>query len=89
VKQGIPAVYPTPGFKSYDPNIKPVEIFKNWEATRYHQPQDDMQQPGLDFNQAAKYADFVFLCGWLIAEDPARPTWNEHDFFGDHYAHKM
>ena len=44
---------------------------------------------GLDFNQAAKYADFVFLCGWLIAEDPARPTWNEHDFFGDHYAHKM
>ena len=89
VKQGIPAVYPTPGFKSNDPNIKPVEIFKNWEATRYHQPQDDMQQPGLDFNQAVKYADFVFLCGWLISQDPVRPTWNEHDFFGDHYAHKM
>jgi len=89
VKQGIPAVYPTPGFKSNDPNIKPVEIFKNWEATRYHQPQDDMQQPGLDFNQAAKYADFVFLCGWLISQDPARPTWNGHDFFGDHYARKM
>ena len=89
VKQGIPAVYPTPGFKSNNPNIKPAEIFKNWEATRYHQPQDDMQQPGLDFNQAAKYADFVFLCGWLISQEPARPTWNEHDFFGDHYAHKM
>lgn len=89
VKQGIPAVYPTAGFKSNDPNIKPAEIFKNWEATRYHQPQDDMQQPGLDFKQAAKYADFVFLCGWLIAQDPARPTWNEHDFFGDHYARKM
>ena len=89
VKQGIPAVYPTPGFKSNDPNIKPVEIFKKWEATRYHQPQDDMQQPGLDFNQAAKYAHFVFLCGWLISQDPTRPTWNEHDFFGDHYAHKM
>jgi len=88
VKQGIPAVYPTPGFKSNDPNIKPVEIFKNWEATRYHQPQDDMQQPGLDFNQAAKYADFIFLCGWLISQDPARPTWNEHDFFGDHYGRK-
>ncbi len=89
VKQGIPAVYPTPGFQSNDPNIKPTEIFKNWEATRYHQPQDDMEQPGLEFNQAAKYADFVFLCGWLIAQDPARPTWNEHDFFGDHYARKM
>ena len=89
VKQGIPAVYPTPGFKSNDPNVKPVEIFKNWEATRYHQPSDDMQQPGLDFNQAVNYAQFVYLCGWLIAQDPARPTWNAHDFFGDHYAKKM
>jgi len=88
VKQGIPAVYPTPGFKSNDPNVKPVEIFKNWEATRYHQPSDDMQQPGLDFNQAVNYAQFVYLCGWLIAQDPARPTWNAHDFFGDHYAKK-
>jgi hypothetical protein len=89
VKQGIPALYPTPGLKSSDPNVKPVEIFKNWEATRYHQPSDDMQQPGLDFKQAKKYADYVFLCGWLIAQDPNRPTWNAHDFFGDLYAHKM
>jgi len=88
VKQGIPALYPSPGIKSDDPNIKPVEIFKNWEATRYHQPSDDMQQPGLDFIQAAKYADFVYLCGWLIAQDSARPTWNPHDFFGDHYTRK-
>jgi len=89
VKQGIPAIYPSPGVKSSDPNIKPAEIFKNWEATRYHQPGDDMQQPGLDLKQAVKYADFVFLCGWLIAQDPARPTWNPHDFFGDLYSPKM
>ena len=89
VKQGIPAVYPSPGFKSNDSSIKPAEIDKNWENTRYHQPSDDMQQPGLDFNQAVKYAQFVYLCGWLIAQDPARPTWNAHDFFGDRYAQKM
>ncbi len=88
VKQGIPALYPSPGIKSTDSNIKPAEIFQNWEATRYHQPSDDMQQPGLDFNQAVKYADFIYLCGWLITQDPARPTWNPHDFFGDHYAPK-
>jgi len=29
------------------------------------------------------------LCGWLITQDPARPAWNAHDFFGDHYAKKM
>ena len=48
-----------------------------------------MQQPGLDFNQAVKYAQFAYLRGWLIAQDPARPVWNAHDFFGDHYAKKM
>ena len=89
VKQGIPAVFPTPGFKSNNPKIDPVAIFKDWEETRYHEPQDDMQQPNLDFNQAVKYAQFAYLCGWLITQDPARPAWNAHDFFGDHYAKKM
>jgi hypothetical protein len=88
VKQGVPAIFPVPGFKSDDPKIKPEEIFKNWEQTRYHQPQDDMDQPGLDFDAAAKYARFVFLCGFLITEDAQRPTWNKGDFFGDHYAHQ-
>jgi hypothetical protein len=88
VKQGVPAIFPVPGFKSDDPRIKPTEIFKNWEQTRYHQPQDDMDQPGLDFDAAAKYARFVFLCGLLITEDSQRPTWNKGDFFGEHYAHQ-
>jgi Peptidase family M28/PA domain len=87
VKQGVPAIFPVPGFKSDDPKIKPEEIFKNWEQTRYHQPQDDMDQPGLDFDAAAKYARFVFLCGFLITEDAQRPTWNKGDFFGEHYGH--
>jgi len=88
VKQGVPAIFPVAGFNSDDPKIKPAEIFKNWEETRYHQPQDDMDQPGLDFDAAAKYARFVFLCGWLITEDSQRPTWNKGDFFGEHYGHQ-
>jgi hypothetical protein len=87
VKQGVPAIFPVPGFKSDDPKIKPAEIFKHWEETRYHQPQDDMDQPGLDWDAAANYARFVFLCGWLITEDSQRPTWNKGDFFGEHYGH--
>jgi hypothetical protein len=87
VKQGVPAIFPVPGFKSDDPKIKPADIFKNWELSRYHQPQDDMDQPGLDWDAAVKYARFVFLCGWLITEDSQRPTWNKGDFFGEHYAH--
>jgi hypothetical protein len=88
VKQGVPAIFPVAGFKSDDPKIKPADIFKNWEQTRYHQPQDDMDQPGLDFDAAAKYARFVFLCGFLITEDSHRPTWNKGDFFGEHYGHQ-
>jgi hypothetical protein len=88
VKQGIPAVMPSPGFKSSDPKIAPFEILGKWEDTRYHQPQDDMEQPGLDFDAAAKYARFVFLCGYLITEDAHRPNWNKGDFFGDLYGRK-
>jgi Zn-dependent M28 family amino/carboxypeptidase len=88
VKQGIPSVYPTAGFKSSDPKINPMAIFKKWEAERYHGPGDDMQQPGLLFDEAVKYGRFVFLCGGLIADDPQRPTWNEGDFFGDRYGKK-
>jgi peptidase M28-like protein len=88
VKQGIPAIFPVPGFKSDDAKINPGELFKNWEQTRYHQPQDDMDQPGLDWDAAAKYARFVFLCGFLITEDSQRPTWNKGDFFGEHYGHQ-
>ena len=51
VKQGIPSVSPVAGFKSSDPNINPAAISKNWEQTIYHHPQDDMQQPGLDYNR--------------------------------------
>lgn len=88
VKQGVPAVFPVPGFKSSDPKINPEAIFKKWEVERYHEPGDDMQQPGLLFDEAAKYGRFVFLCGDLIADDPQRPTWNKGDFFGDRYSTK-
>ena len=48
-----------------------------------------MQRLGLDSGQAVKYAQFAYLGGWLITQDTARPAWNVHDFFGDHYARKM
>jgi hypothetical protein len=86
VKQGIPAVCPSPGIKSDDPKIDPTAIYNKWEQERYHQPQDDIDQPGLDFESAAKFARYALLVGYLIAQDPQRPTWNKGDFFGDHYA---
>jgi hypothetical protein len=78
----------SPGFKSEDPAIEPAKIFATWGQTRYHQPGDDMQQPGLDFDAAAAFGKFAYLCGYEIAQDAARPAWNAGDFFGAHYAKK-
>jgi len=88
VKQGIPAVMPSPGVKSSDPNLNPGKIFPEWEQTRYHEPGDDMQQPGLNFEAAAQYARFVFLTGYYVSQDKQRPAWNKNDFFGQRYAGK-
>jgi Peptidase family M28/PA domain len=85
VKQGIPAIMPEPGIKSSDPKIKPMDIFMNWLATRQHQPNDDMQQPGLDFEAAGDFARYVFLCGFMIADDSQKPSWNKGDFFAQHF----
>jgi Peptidase family M28/PA domain len=88
VRQGVPAMFPVPGFKSDDPRIDPTAIFKNWEKIRYHHPSDDMEQPGLLFDEAGKYGRFVFLCGYFIAQETERPAWNKGDFFGEHYGRK-
>ena len=85
VKQGIPAVLLTPGFESADANLHPAELFKKWEETRYHQPQDDMNQPGLDFESGVKLIRLAFLCGYYVSDTAERPTWNAGDFFGDKY----
>jgi len=87
VKQGIPAVMPSPGFKSPDGSKKAWDIAMKWMDETYHEPQDDMNQPNLDFDAAAKFAQFTFLCGYYVTQDTPRPTWNKGDFFGDQYAH--
>lgn len=53
----------------------------DWMRTRYHTPQDDMQQP-LNFAAAARYAQFVFLTIYLTADASSRPKWNDAEFFG-------
>jgi len=87
VRQGIPSVMASPGFKSDDPKINPAQIFGKWEEERYHQPQDEINQPGLDWESATQFARYALYCGYMVAQDPKRPTWNKGDFFGDHYGH--
>lgn len=87
VKQGIPALFSSPGKKSSNPKINPDEIRRRWFATKYHKPQDDMNQP-FDFESGARFARYSFLVGYLVAQQNEKPTWNPADFFGEHYAKK-
>jgi hypothetical protein len=67
--------------------VKPFDSAMAWMTNVYHQPQDDMNQPGLDFEAAADFARFTLLTGYYVAQDPQRPTWKKGDFFGDRYGH--
>ena len=87
VKQGIPSLFLSSGKKSSDPKINPEEIRKIFLATRYHKPQDDMNQP-FDFESGAKFARYSYLLGYIVAQQKERPAWNTSDFFGEHYGKK-
>jgi hypothetical protein len=84
VKQGIPSVFVMSGLKSNDPAIKPPDIIAKWRKNVYHKPQDDMTQP-FDFRSGARFAQFNFLIGYLIALRTEKPAWNPGDFFGEQY----
>ena len=82
VKKGIPSLFIKSGFKTVaeDPVDRSVSDLA-WRSTTYHTPRDDMTQ-AFDFNAAATHVKLNFLTGYLIADEPERPEWNEGDFFG-------
>jgi Zn-dependent M28 family amino/carboxypeptidase len=80
VRQGVPAVAITEGFKAVDPKINGKDVSLEWERTRYHTPKDDMQQ-SLNLDAAAKLTRVDFAVGYSIAQADNRPAWNQGDFF--------
>lgn len=85
VKQGVPSVFLVPGFTSTDPGIDGESLWRGFLSTYYHQPSDDMTRP-IDWPSALRFARANVRIGYAVAEDTARPTWNEGDFFGDKFA---
>ena len=85
VKQGIPAVFLVPGFKSAEPDIDGSKQFSNFLKTNYHKPGDDFSQ---DFNwkAATKFAEVNYHIGLTLANQAQRSSWNKGDFFGDTFS---
>jgi Zn-dependent M28 family amino/carboxypeptidase len=78
VRQGIPALFVTPGWKGLDE--QELERRRAWIRERYHTPRDEWD-PAWRWDDAARFARLQFLTAYLVAAEPARPAWNEGDFF--------
>ncbi len=77
VRAGIPAIY----FKvEAAPGSPEAAIEKRWLTDRYHAPSDDTHQP-VDFGAAANYNQIVLRLIQAMADQPARPAWNQDSFF--------
>jgi hypothetical protein len=82
VVNGIPALHIKYGSKTADGKNNMNDLVAPWRAKYYHKPQDDIN--GIfDFNAGKVYAELNFLIGYLVAQDPARPTWNKGDIFAE------
>jgi Zn-dependent M28 family amino/carboxypeptidase len=82
VEQGVPSVFLMTGFKNGG-----EKGFKDFLATHYHKPGDDLNQP-IDYQAAARFALVNYEIARELANAPARPTWNKGDFFGNLFGKK-
>ena len=80
VTRGIPAVLLMTGYANGG-EAKWKEFF----ATVYHKPSDDLSQP-LRWDQAARYAELNYRIARELADSNERPRWYEGGYFGESFA---
>jgi len=77
VQQGVPSVFLMTGFDNGG-----GELFRNFLATRYHSPSDDLAQ-AFNWQAGARFAQLNYLIAREIADAREVPRWYEDSFFGD------
>lgn len=82
VQQGVPAIFVTTGYGSFDPAQDVRTLDEGFMRQHYHRASDDMKLP-FRWEAAVRFARLNYLLGLEIANDPQRPRWNEGDFFGE------
>ena len=61
-------------------------VAKKWLAERYPAPSDDLQQP-VDLQSAADFDKVILAIAEAVANQEARPRWNNDSFFRRFAAH--
>lgn len=80
VRRGVPSIFLITGHANGG-EAKWKEFF----ATIYHKPNDDLSQP-IDWRAGARYAQLNHRIARAIADADERPLWYEGDYFGDSFA---
>jgi hypothetical protein len=77
IRRGIPALAFKFGYEFGSPEEK---IRQTWVRDRYHKPSDDLGQP-VDAAAAALFDHVIADLLERVADDAARPWWNDDSFF--------
>jgi Zn-dependent M28 family amino/carboxypeptidase len=85
IRQGVPAVYMDGGVVARDPAVNGLDQLDEFLRQRYHQPNDDANQP-IHYPSAARLARLNQVVAARIADVAERPRWNEGNFFGTRFA---
>jgi hypothetical protein len=86
VRAGVPAIYLDGGIKPADGSDGAARL-EAFLKEHYHLPSDDLSLP-INWAYAAKMARMNYRVGVIVAADPARPTWNKGDFFGERFGRR-
>jgi Peptidase family M28 len=77
IRSGIPAL----AFKfGYEAGSTDEKTRRAWVRDVYHKPNDDLKQP-VDLEAAAKFDRVILGLLQRVANDAARPKWNDTSFF--------
>jgi len=77
IRSGIPALAFKFGYEFGSPEEK---IRRDWVRDVYHKPNDDVKQP-VNLEAAATFNRVILSLLQRVANDSARPTWNDTSFF--------
>lgn len=85
VRAGIPALYLDGGTRTRVLGRDVSGQKRDFLRTHYHQPSDEADLP-IRYDDAARLARLNAAIASRIARAPARPRWNDGDFFGQRFA---
>src|SRR5690606_38743410 len=88
IRRGIPSLKLDAGYQPRNPSTDLDELRRQFLATHYHQPSDDLSLP-IDYPTAADLARVGLRVVLGVANASAPPRWVNGDFFAEKFLPKQ